>query len=117
MKSSIRHILLVDEPSEEQAVLVDTIKSAGYRVFEVSTKDDAMVLLRKISVDLVITELMMPDINGWDLLTDIKAKYPQIHVVVMTGQVSEAGEAILLDRKADGYLVKPVIPERVRVLL
>jgi len=117
MKHSIRHILLVDEPSEEQAILVEAIKSAGYRVFEVSSRDDAMALLGKVSVDLVITELMMPDINGWDLLTDIKAKYPKIHVLVMTGQVSEAGEAILLDRKADGYLVKPVIPERVRVLL
>ncbi|MFT5368299.1 MAG: DNA-binding response OmpR family regulator [Candidatus Latescibacterota bacterium] len=113
---TIRRILLVDEPGEDQAVLADVIKGAGYDLTEVCSKDDALALLKKMSVDLVVTELMMPDINGWDLLAEIKAKFPHIHVLVMTGQVSEAAEKILTNLKADGYLIKPVIPERVRVL-
>jgi len=116
IENTIRHILLVDKPGEDQSLLVGAIKREGYRVTEVHARNDALDFLRKVPVDLVVTELMMPDINGWDLLAEIKAKFPKVHVVVMTGQVSDAAEDILTDMKADGYLVKPVLPERVRVL-
>ena len=115
-ENTIRHILLVDEPGEDQVALVDAIKSEGYRLTEVHSRQDALDYLRKVQVDLVVTELMMPNINGWDLLSEIKAKFPKVHVVVMTGQVSDSAEDILTDMKADGYLVKPVMPERARVL-
>lgn len=113
----MQHILLVDKPGEDRDALVETITRAGYLITVVESQHDAMTHLRKQATDLVVTELMVPDINGWDLLAEVKARYPNVHVVVMTGRVSDAAEDILTDMKADGYLVKPVIPERVRVLL
>lgn len=112
-----RHILLVDEPGEDQVQIAQFLRGDGHKVTELDAGEKALAFLERTAVDVVITELMMPDINGWDVLEMIKNLYPHIHVVVMTSRISEAAEEILTDRRADGYLVKPVDLERLEVLL
>ena len=59
----------------------------------------------------------MPELNGWQLLEKLKALKKPPKVVIMTGYVPQEGEAILFDRKADGYLVKPVEADRLDATL
>ena len=77
----------------------------------------AVDLLKGESVDLVITDLMMPEINGWQFLRTVKRAFPDLPVVVLTGFVPEHGESILTDRKADGFLTKPVDKDQLASLL
>lgn len=112
------HILVVDSEDGERDALCRLIEREGYRVTGVATSQEALDLLKKTPVNLVVTDLLMPDsdISGWDLLEVVKQDHPRIRVVVMTGQVSKQGEAVLTDRRADGYLIKPVISQRLRIL-
>ena len=110
------HILVVDEMDQDRLALCQFIQDMGYRMTGVSSGEEALDAIRKGSVALVVTELIVPDINGWDLLEKIKSRHPHVRVVVITGSISDEGEAILTSLKADGYLVKPVIPRRMEAL-
>ncbi|MDA0745218.1 MAG: response regulator [bacterium] len=111
-------ILVVDEEEEDRTVLCEQIRQAGYRLLEATSAQDALEQLKSEPVNLVVTDLLMSDsdFSGWDLLDAVKKSYPRVRVVVMTNNMTDHGEAILVDRKASGYLIKPVIPERMRIL-
>lgn len=111
------HILAVDDEDNVRQSICELIEADGYRVTGVSGGREALELLGKTPVDLVLTDLMMPEMNGWQLLRTIKSDYSDIPVVVITGYISEQGESVLTDRKVDGYLIKPVDLRRMQSLL
>ena len=113
------HILIVDEEAGPRRMLRDLVVGEGFRATEVSTGQDALKILAKTPVHLVVTDLLTTEseFSGWDLLQYIKRDHPAVRVVVMTGHISRHGEAILTDRKADGYIIKPFLPRRVQALL
>ena len=114
---AICHIVVVDDEERERETLADLVRGEGYRVTEAGGGQEALVALGTEPVDLVLTELIMADIDGWELLDRAKKIYPQTHVVVITGNITEQGEALLASRKADGYLVKPVQKRPLQILL
>ena len=110
------HILVVDDEEEVLQTLCQLIEADGYQVTGASSGRSALELMKCTPVNLVLTDLMMPGINGWQLLRAIKKVWPDTSVVVLTGHVPEEGEAMLTDREADGYLVKPVDRRRMQAL-
>lgn len=111
------HVVIVDDEPKVLEILCDLVRSCGYRVSEVTSARDAVQILKEDSVDLVLTDLMMPEINGWQLLRTVKRTFPDLPVVVLTGFIPEQGETILTERKADGYLTKPVDKDELVSLL
>lgn len=101
-------VLVVDDEQMVLETLCGLLSHGNYRAVRASDADEAMALLEKEPVDLVITDLMMPETTGWQLLKMIKRRWRDMPVVVLTGYIPDHGEAILKDRGADGYLVKPV---------
>jgi DNA-binding response OmpR family regulator len=108
---------MVDDDDNVRQVLCEIVQADGYRVTGVRGGREALDLLKKTWVDLALVDLMMPDMNGWQLLRAIKTDHPGVLVVLITGYINEQGESILTDRKADGYLVKPVDRRRIQSLL
>ena len=110
-------ILVVDDEPEVQRILCEIIEAAGYKVSGVSSGSQALDHVRDNQVDLVLTDLMMPEMDGWDLLDAIKELDEDILVVVITGYVPEQAHAMLTDFKASGHLTKPAEQEQVHDLL
>ena len=108
--------MLVDDEDDVRETLGELIRSDGYRVTAVSSGQEALEAIERVSVDMVLTDLMMPDMNGWQLLDIIREKHDYLTVVVITGFISEEGESILTSRKADGYLVKPIDHRLMQIL-
>lgn len=102
------HVLVVDDEPAVRDVLQDLITSLGYHATTADGGQSALQLLTKGNIDLVITDLMMPQMNGWQLLKRIKQQTPTLPVIVLTGYISQEGEAMLTSNQTDGYLVKPV---------
>jgi len=102
------HILIVDDEAGVREVLYELVTEQGYRVTTVSGGQKALQVLAQDQIDLVITDLMMPGMNGWQLLKLVKQRYDYIPVVVLTGYISEEGEEMLTNSQIDGYLAKPV---------
>lgn len=111
------HVLVVEDEESVRHVISEFARLSGYRVTEVSSGQEALDLIQKTPVHLVLTDLMMPEMNGWQLLRAVKSHDSRIPVVVFTGYISDQGENILLDRGADGYLVKPIDRRRLQTLL
>lgn len=101
-------VLVIDDELEVRTAVGEMIRRSGYQVLEAESAESAFEVLASAHIDLVLTDLMMPGMNGWQLLDRIRERDARTKVVVFTGYIDDQGAAILQDRKADGFLVKPV---------
>ncbi len=108
---SLGRILVVDDSPTTRAVLRNVFSAAGYVV---STASDGMEALERLSmqtVDVVISDVEMPRLNGFDLTRQIKSKYP-LPVILVTGREKEADRREGLEAGADAYVVKSSFEDR-----
>ena len=62
-----RDVLIVEDDADARQSIVDVMRDEGCRVYEATDGQDALRVLRLIIPDLIVTDLMMPGLNGWDL--------------------------------------------------
>ena len=101
-----RSILIVDD----EAIIRDLCKKAlkGYRVLEAGDGEEALQLFEKGGVDVILTDVMMPRMDGIELLKRIKEKDPTLVVVVMTGFAEKDIILNALKADADDFITKPL---------
>ena len=116
-KAESYRVLIVDDEKDVREVLSALVSSAGYQTETAAGGKEALERIGTSEFDLVLTDLMMPDINGWQLLQSIKKARPNLPVVIVTGSMAEQGEMILTNPLVDGYLAKPVDHLRLEALL
>lgn len=78
-------ILVVDDEDALRTVLSGELVSEGYEVRTASDGDEAMSGLQKETFDLVLLDIKMPRVNGFEVLRFIKEKHPKTKVVMLTG--------------------------------
>jgi PAS domain S-box-containing protein len=102
------HRLLVvdDDPAVRQALSV-VLASCGYVCDQAGSAQEALDYLRKQSYTCVLTDLVMPEKSGIDLLRDIVASYPDIAVILVSGQNDTSLVRKALKNGAYDYVVKP----------
>lgn len=100
-------ILIVDDEASLREICRDALEDAGYEVHEAKDGREALDFLGKKSVDLVITDLRMPVMNGLELLKKVKERELEVSFLVMTGfgTIETAVESMKVG--ADDYLPKP----------
>lgn len=100
-------ILVVEDDSELREALCDTLELAGFSYLEAEHAEAALDLLKAQQVDMVVSDVNMPGMDGHQLLDQIKQHYPGLPVMLITafGQVNKAVEAIKAG--AVDYLMKP----------
>ena len=104
-------ILIVDDEIEYQRVFAYLIKKNGYSVLTCSGGKEALELLLKNEIDLIMTDLKMPDMDGIELIRQVKAAYEEIDIMVITafGSIESAVDAMKYG--ATGYSIKNSEPE------
>jgi two-component system, NtrC family, response regulator HydG len=100
-------ILIVDDSYDMLEVLRRQLTALSYQTFQASTVGDAIDILQHSAVDLLITDLQMPGINGMQLVKYVAEHFPEIPVLVITGYPSVAGAVEAVRSGAIEYLVKP----------
>ena len=106
MKNSIT-ILVVDDELMMRNLLEKILARDGYTVITAANGREALEVLKKEKADIVITDMKMPEMNGFDLLKVIKKEYPHLGMIMMTayGDTYTVKDALLLG--ADEYITKP----------
>ena len=101
-----KRVLVVEDDESARLLYTDELKEEGYAVFFAEDGFHALKFLEKEKVDLVMTDIRLPGINGAIMISLIRAKYPHIHIVVVSAckQTSEEG----VGRNVDRYFEKPV---------
>jgi DNA-binding NtrC family response regulator len=89
-------ILIVEDEEIERVSLQDDLRDAGHETLAVESPLPALELLKNEPFELVITDLKMPQMDGLQFLQEIKSRYPQLDVIVMTayGMVKTAVKAM-----------------------
>jgi CheY-like chemotaxis protein len=103
-----------DEPNLRELIRLSL--GPGYDVHEAEDGEEALALARSLVPELVILDLMMPRLNGFDVLADLKADpaLAQTRILVVTAQPASKEEARA--KGADGVIVKPFAPEELAEL-
>src|SRR5271155_1643555 len=84
-RTMMTRILVVDDVPVVRLVICKILRRAGHVVQEAANGDDAMVLVKTVAPDAVITDLWMPGSDGLSLIRAMKIAYPTIAVIAMTG--------------------------------
>ncbi|HEX9428103.1 MAG TPA: sigma-54 dependent transcriptional regulator [Candidatus Polarisedimenticolia bacterium] len=100
-------LLIVEDDAEMRGYLQDELREAGYDVIPCAGASEALEELGSGSIDVVVTDLMMPGMKGDELLAEVHARLPEIPVVILTafGSIDSAVEAIKAG--AYNYVAKP----------
>ncbi len=109
-----KSILLIDDDDSLRRVAEYNLREEGYDVVTAAAGAEGLQLFRDRSIDLVLTDIRMPEMDGLDLLARLKAIQPDLPVVLLTahGTISSAVEAMKLG--AFDYLTKPFDRDRLR---
>ncbi|HEX5581063.1 MAG TPA: response regulator, partial [Gemmatimonadaceae bacterium] len=113
-ESDVTHCLVADDEPRLRQVLGRLMRTEGFECHEAASGVEALEIMRREPVTLVLTDLRMPQMDGIELLRELRARYPDVAVVMITAvaDVDMAVRALTLG--ATDYLTKPFHLEEVR---
>lgn len=121
MANTNRRLLIVDDDKDIRELLVFDIKSSGYMVDWAADGEEGLKKAVQNNYDLILLDVMMPKMNGYDVCRNIRLVKPKVPVLMLTAKGEIADKTEGFDVGADDYLVKPFdIQEvllRIRALL
>lgn len=114
------HILVVDDEPQIRRVMRTTLIAEGYQVSDARSGDDALELVRAEKFDLMLLDVNMPGMSGFDACREIR-NASDMPIIMVTVRNAEKDKVQALDAGADGYVVKPFsigeMLARIRALL
>ncbi|MFZ2145773.1 MAG: sigma-54 dependent transcriptional regulator [Sedimentisphaerales bacterium] len=99
--------MIVDDSANTLEVLRRNLTAAGYQVFTAPGVSEAIEILEQTRLDLVITDLKMPNISGMDLVRHIRENFKNTEVMMITGYPSIEGAVEAIKTGAEEFLAKP----------
>ena len=116
------NVLIVDDSKSVRSVIKKIITISGFRMdqcYEAVNGKQALEILSKESVDVILSDLNMPEMNGLELLAAIKAdsRLQEIPVIIISTEGSDEKRNAILEMGAKLFINKPFSPEYVRKVL
>ncbi len=110
-------IVIIDDERPILLTLEALLKRHGYEPHPANTAASGIALVRKVEPDIVLLDLGLPDAEGMDVLKELKAEMPELHVIILTAHdsLSNAIESIKLG--AFHFIAKPYAPEELMALI
>jgi signal transduction histidine kinase len=107
--SGKRTILIVDDEMINLDLTARVFRNRGFRVLTAANALDALVLVKESNPEIAVLDYMMPEMNGFSALTEIKQQFPDTYVIILTGRGSERIAVELMKAGASDYIVKPFL--------
>ncbi len=106
-------VLVVEDEEEVRDLIVRILKQLGYRVFKALSGEEASLLSKMIEdpVDLILTDIVLPGMNGIELAKDLRKKWHQIKVLFMSGYTSKVIAHQLITESRISIFRKPFMPQ------
>lgn len=104
-----RILFLEDEPTILE-VLAEYMKMQGYEVFTAADGEEALLALQARDFDMAVLDIMVPKINGLEVLSHIRESFPEMAVIMLTALGDEQTQVRAFNGFADDYVIKPVSP-------
>jgi excisionase family DNA binding protein len=103
-------VLVVDDDGGTRALIRANLEQEGFDVIEAATASEGLVAIDEEAPDLIFLDVMMPGMDGWEMLQRVQEKHGSTPVVMFSGKVDAAGEAV--ERGASAFVGKPFDPRQ-----
>ena len=103
----LKKLLIIDDEDDVRLFLEDFLSEREFYVSSAPSAEEGLELMAKNIPDVVLLDLMMPGMDGLECLKQIKKKYPQIKVIMITALNDEAKVALAKKNGAENYILKP----------
>lgn len=100
-------VLIVDDEEEILIALAQLLRLDGYNVHTASSPITALEMIKGTKYHIILSDIVMPEMNGLELLTQIKEYDPLAQVIMMTGYSTMEITMLSLERGASDYILKP----------
>ncbi len=117
MSPSPRRILVAEDDRAVRSALRVNLEKAGYETVLVPSAEEALFELQARSIDVVLTDVRMPGMDGLALLAEVRRRWPDVVVLVMTGYGNVEDAVTAMKAGAADYLIKPVPKAELLVVL
>ncbi|NLO33476.1 MAG: sigma-54-dependent Fis family transcriptional regulator [Candidatus Hydrogenedentes bacterium] len=107
MSSTTYHILVTEDDRVQRAIISDILEMNGYQVYRCASGEEALEQITEHPIDVLLTDLKMPGIDGLELMTRVKQSIPEIDVVIMTAHATVKTAVTAIKEGAADYLDKP----------
>jgi len=102
-------ILVVDNDEGSRRLLCDLLKTKGVECIEAETGSKELVVNLSSEIKCCVTDIMMPEMNGYELAKQIREKYPEIYIIATTASLSKMDMIKLTEMDLfDDVLLKPI---------
>jgi DNA-binding response OmpR family regulator len=100
-------ILVVDDEREIVRGLEDNLRFEGYQTVSAANGEDAIALALSSALDLILLDIMMPRMSGWDVCRTLREKGVDVPIIMLTARGDELDRVRGLELGADDYVTKP----------
>ena len=109
----MKHILIVDDEEEIRDLIAYNLRKENFKVSHVENGEKALDFLKNNAVDLILLDVMMPEMDGIEVCTQIRSNpsYSAIIICFLTARNEDYSQIAGLDAGADDYLSKPIKPK------
>lgn len=117
MQRNGRHILIVDDEPLIRRSLSELLTLSGYTVSSACSGKEALGLLKDYTADVIITDIKMPEMDGVQLLKQVKIANPDTPVILITGYGSIENAVEAMKEGAYDYITKPILDSEIKIVL
>lgn len=100
-------ILVIEDEPHIVLGLTDALEFEGFRVVTAGSGADGIALARSEKPDAILLDLMLPDVNGYEVCKEVRSTDPRVPIIMLTARSQEADKIRGLDAGADDYVTKP----------
>lgn len=104
------NILVVEDEDPIREFIVINLKRDGFNVIEAATGEEALAKLKLNPVDLIILDIMLPGIDGYEVCKRVQEERPGTAIIMLTAKGQDTDKVLGLELGADDYVVKPFNP-------
>lgn len=105
-------VLVIDDESDLLDLMVETLNDSGYLAIPAVGAQEATAALDAMRFQVVVSDVMMPEVSGLDLLDAVKRRFQETEVVLVTGYATPDTVALAWEKGASGFLLKPFSTEQ-----
>jgi excisionase family DNA binding protein len=107
-------VLIVDDDERLREYVRVNLEMEGYSVREAGNAEEGLRVLDESTPDLVLLDVMMPEVDGWEMLRRVQERHGvgAIPVIMFSGKIDEQAESVAASRGAQGFIGKPFNPQQ-----
>ena len=108
------NILIIDDEKEQADAIAESLRKVGYTCSTAVSGNNVLEIIRRDEIDVVVTDLVMQEIDGMRILRETKENSPETEVILITGHGSVETSVTAMQKGAATYLLKPINIDHLR---